>query len=98
MSGAIDKGAITFGLPDIFNGTACKWAVIPSSSSHENEDYPGACKHTLTDIRRAMTNISFCKNMFQEGRSVDCVVFSRKAVSAVKTVVLQINRLSVCLD
>ncbi|CAJ1377040.1 unnamed protein product [Effrenium voratum] len=31
VGGVIEKGAITFGLPDIFTNTSCEWAVIPSS-------------------------------------------------------------------
>ena len=32
VGGVIDRGAITFGLPDIFTGTGYKWALIPSSN------------------------------------------------------------------
>ncbi|CAE7246997.1 pgl [Symbiodinium sp. CCMP2456] len=31
LGGVISRNAITFGLPDIFNGTDKKWAVIPST-------------------------------------------------------------------
>ena len=32
VGGVIRHGAVTFGLPDIFNDTDCEWAVIPSSN------------------------------------------------------------------
>ena len=31
LGGVISRNAITFGLPDIFNGPDRKWAVIPST-------------------------------------------------------------------
>jgi len=46
VGGVINKKATTFGLPEIFTGTDCKWAVIPSTYHmrmmivHELENTP----------------------------------------------------------